>query len=556
MRGNSTKENSNKYLLYFDYVVCLLLALAYAAAPYYIQSGDCRFSLALIETSLIYYVIFLLCTAFIRLILCSNHQNLLLDKCTLLWERIMNGSYASYTIALAMFFLWLPSLIFLYPGTLVNDTWGQLRQFIQFTTHTGRLNAWQPVFDTFLMGFAIVPLSNLTGRWHIVIFLYVLIQSVITALVFSRVVIFVNKRLNLGLYVSLSIFIVYSIFPLFPILTQNVSKDSIFSWIFTLFYIEYIEIMLSHGSILNSKKFILHLTVLSVLCSLTKKVGFYVVLLSLFVLFIFIKDSQKKVSIPIVCLIVLHLITPTVQSVFNVIPGGRQEMFSIPFQQTARYVRDYGHEVSEDEYIVIDQLLDMSDLAERYNPVNADPVKGYSERGTVEDYVDYIEVWIKQGFRHPESYLSSLNAMAAPWFSFEKLTPKMDMNHHTQLNVNYIPEWVPNRGWSAYYAESYQKTIDSIFVNPFTRVYLTMGFYVTLIPSFALTTTIMAGKRKKTRYWIVVIPILLSVFLGCLLAPVSIGNEGYRYIIPIIYTTPLIIAWCAYSMKQGNEKDF
>lgn len=39
-------------------------------------------------------------------------------------------------------------------------------------------------------------------------------------------------------------------------------------------------------------------------------------------------------------------------------PGGKQEMLSIPFQQTARYVKYYGNDVSTEEEKVIRKVLD------------------------------------------------------------------------------------------------------------------------------------------------------------------------------------------------------
>lgn len=52
-----------------------------------------------------------------------------------------------------------------------------------------------------------------------------------------------------------------------------------------------------------------------------------------------------------------------------------KEMFSLPFQQTARYVKEYGDEISEEEREIIAKVLDYDSLAEIYEPMTADPVK-------------------------------------------------------------------------------------------------------------------------------------------------------------------------------------
>ena len=50
-------------------------------------------------------------------------------------------------------------------------------------------------------------------------------------------------------------------------------------------------------------------------------------------------------------------------------------MFSLPFQQTARYVKNTGDEISEEEREIIAKVLDYDSLAEIYEPMTADPVK-------------------------------------------------------------------------------------------------------------------------------------------------------------------------------------
>ena len=44
---------------------------------------------------------------------------------------------------------------------------------------------------------------------------------------------------------------------------------------------------------------------------------------------------------------------------------------------------------------------------EVYDPLFADPVKGYTQMAESSDYKDYIIVWLKQGLRHPMTYIDS-----------------------------------------------------------------------------------------------------------------------------------------------------
>ena len=341
--------------------------------------------------------------------------------------------------------------------------------------------------------------------------------------------------------------------PIYPASVQTISKDALFAWIYVLFFLYYIEIVRSKGEALKKRKHVIGFIVISILCCLTKKVGIYVVEISLLFIFIFQRTNKKKILLSIVCVSCFMFgVMPAIKTELGVQNGGKQEMFSIPFQQTARYVKYHRDDITEEEYKVIDKLLDMKDLAERYDPTSADPVKGYVERGTSKDYIDYIKVWFSQGIRHLETYIAAFNAMEAGWFSWYEYKPLMNMNWHDQLNSSMIPEWVSVRGESfSRLAQEYEKMFDNLYENPILKIFFSYGLYASLVPAFAFGTVIRKWRKKDVKYWLALIPMMLSIVLGCWLSPVSTNIEGVRYLYPITYTTPLIIVWCVYIYKRN-----
>ena len=74
-------------------------------------------------------------------------------------------------------------------------------------------------------------------------------------------------------------------------------------------------------------------------------------------------------------LIFSALITMGITSAFHVEKDTPKEMLSLPFQQTARYVRDYGDEGTEEEKAAIGQVLDYDKIAKGYMELTSDPVK-------------------------------------------------------------------------------------------------------------------------------------------------------------------------------------
>ena len=92
------------------------------------------------------------------------------------------------------------------------------------------------------------------------------------------------------------------------------------------------------------------------------------------------------------------------------IPAGSvREQLSVPFQQTARYVKEHEKEISEEEKEKIDKVLGYDTLKERYNPNLADPVKNqYNKYTTKKQLKDYFQSLVERVFTS-SSYLFRSN---------------------------------------------------------------------------------------------------------------------------------------------------
>ena len=92
----------------------------------------------------------------------------------------------------------------------------------------------------------------------------------------------------------------------------------------------------------------------------------------------------------------------------NIKPGSEREMFSVPFQQTARYVKEHSEEITTEEAEAIRGILDFDHLAELYNPEISDAVKWtYKDKADNSAKLAYIKTWIKQFIKHPLTYFEA-----------------------------------------------------------------------------------------------------------------------------------------------------
>ena len=544
------------YFSPWDLLISLMLSIMFAVSPHYIANGSVILTGGCVVHATLFFIVFLCSVMVIRNFLRYSDLNISY------FRKLLENRHSLIWLTLIMFLLWVPVLIILYPGTVINDTWGQFSQFI-YTFYSGDKIQFQylgdhhPVLTTIIMGWLIVPIANAVDNLQIAFFIYVLLQSFITCLAFSCSLIYMHRKLQTGSGFIFAAFLIYSLLPVFPGSAQMIAKDSLNAWIFVFFTISFVEIVRTKGeSIGSAYQRDLFIIAALALCA-TKKVSFYVAAISLFLLLLVIKKNRKTiVVILIVGVLLFQGAWPVIMNAAGITSGGKTEMLSLPFQMTARYVKEHPDDIREDEYMVIDKMLYMDDLADRYDPVSADPVKGFAfyERFKGKDYLDYIKVWAAQGLRHPGSYWNALLAMESGWFSWTKYYPLMDMNWHSQLNQRFFSEASTVRPEGiGKLASGYQKLLDTLYKIPVIGVFFTYGLYAALIPAFVMATLLTKRKKNGIHAWAAAMPMFLSLALGCWLAPVSIHFEGRRYLYPIIYTAAILIAFCCYWLRLEEE---
>lgn len=539
-----------------DVFLAIILSFGMVFADGYFKTGSAQISPHKICLTIVVTAILLVNLYLIKGFLQHNEMQLISHSNS--WQyychQLLNHKHIVLYSALVILLFWIIPLVLLYPGSLSNDGWGQLGQFkLAFAgghIHQNIISDHHPFVDTLIMGIVITPFGHF-HHWQLGLFVYVILQAIFTAFSFSWTIWFTKNRLHLGERVQRSLLIIYSLWPVFVAIVGSISKDTLFSWIYVLFMMIYSDIILSKGNVLHDKMVLRTLLVVGVGCILTKKLGIYIIVISLITLCLMVKNNRKKmIGISITILLIAEVILHAGSSILGVVPGGKQEMFSLPFQQTARCIKDHPYSLKGHDRTIVNEILPVKGIAKRYNPSNADPVKGYNDRGTGSQYMAYLKVWLKMGIRYPKSYLNATNAMLAGWFSMYAYQPLMNMQNHTQLLQNkMIDQSAANRhGWSkktGRFAESFYNDLYSF--PPFT-FFFSYAFYASFLPMIIICLVV---KSRIKRNWALLMPMILSIVLGCWLSPVSAQTtEGMRYLTPVIYTLPLMIVISEYLLKH------
>ena len=232
----------------------------------------------------------------------------------------------------------------------------------------------------------------------------------------------------------------------------------------------------------------------------------------------------KRIKLPII--IVLLLTISSYLSFNNIllpklgISGTSiRETLSIPFQQTARYVKYYEEELTSENKRIIASILDYDNLKNDYNEDLADPVKNkFNKDATNDDLVKYFEVWLNGLLKHPLVYIdATINNITGYFYPFDnswkvyhKLNPKLSEAgfdyHYNELNV------------LRKVMHGYEKVIE---YSPFGLI-----LNIAVITWISILLFIMI--LNKDKYYIFLIPNIISIFF-CVLSP---ANTYYRYIYP------------------------
>ena len=550
----------NRIFTLWDFAVCFFLAIRFSASSFYIETGYCAFTWSFAALTAMHFCFFLLLDyAGKRLLYRYARRE---DRG--LPGRGLSGKYGAllegprgllFTWAV-LFLCWLPTLVVLYPGTLINDTWGQLSFYNRFLEgHPLQDNS--PALLTLIYGFVLNGLQRATGSWHAAFFIFVICQGMLTSLAFASAVSYAYRKLRIGAGAAFGMLLIYGLLPVFPASVQTIAKDAFSAWIFVFFTLIFLEIARTRGEALKERRTLISLTLTGLFCALTRKVNIPVILFSVICLPLVYPAFRKRMILPIAIIGGITVVGFQVMYHTGILgQAGKQELLPIPYQQTARFVKEHPEEVTEEEYDLLDRVLGMEDLAKRYSPVSADPVKGYGERATTTEYIGYAKTWVAQGLRHPLTYVEAFDAMLSGWFSWHEYIPLMDMTDwHSQLDRSLIPEEAAERTWSAEAAKTYQTAYEDLYRSPIARFFLSYGFFAAILPAFIFCVLMRKKTKEKTRLWAAMIPLLLSLLFGCFLAPVSISMEGRRYLYQIIYTEPVLLAFCIHQarMDPGRE---
>ena len=324
-----------------------------------------------------------------------------------------------------------------------------------------------------------------------------------------------------------------------------ITKDVIFSAFILIFIVSIIRIFLT-----GKKRYYL-LFGISVLGSiLFRNDGRYMLIVSFVIIAILNRQFRRRL---LVCAVLVSLFSSVYSNIvlptFHIMPGSTREMLSVPFQQTARYLRESSTSVTQKEKDAISAILDYDTIIEKYNAELADPVKEtFNENADSDALKEYFKVYISLFLKHPSHYIqATMNNYYYYYYPGSRFTVHYtytgkgsskfmeDTNKRCEvLGMDFAYPKTLDK-----YRNKYESIMEGIARLPIIAVLISPATY-----SWCLILIVFYCIKNKNKKAIVVTVPLCVQLLICMVGPTN--GWHFRYMFSIAVCMPAVIILCLY----------
>ena len=330
---------------------------------------------------------------------------------------------------------WAPYLVSFYPGMLQSDAVFALLGYYGISVWTNH----HPVIGVLLMGY-IMDVGKFLGDDNYGCAIYVILQFLILSITLAYNFVFFNKW-KINYLIRWIVLFIFSLHPVFPTFVMNEVKD-------VFYYVAYLWLLFLFIRCFEEYNKILavYITIASMfVCALRKEGIVLCILCSIFLLFYQVKiykDWKNILNAIIIGCIFAVLLSYAALVHYNVGRSSITEALSIPLQQTARYIRDYREDVTEQEWGVLNSIFKnkANELGRIYAPEISDPVKEQIDIHLFNvQMAEYFKVWGRHFFKHPGCYFSAAFNQMYGYFYLEKEAMYKIGDCRTENFVERIP---------------------------------------------------------------------------------------------------------------------
>lgn len=439
------------------------------------------------------------------------------------WKRTWAFSF------IIIFLCWLPWMISYYPASMDWDVYRQLASFGNVSEYA-RSNH-DPYFSSCIIGLCFSVGKEL-GNENLGIFIYVFLRSTAAAAVYAWVVCSLNKE-KFPRILCTAVLAFYAITPVWGAYAKHAFKDTLAAALFCASVLSMVLVVKGTVEEKLNKKDCARYAFFSCLACLYRGNVIFALFPSTIGLsvILFRKRNREKGFIILTGCLCFLLFNSAIVHLGGIKPTEQEEALSLPFQVSARIVRDHYDEIGIKEQEALNGYLDYESMGWRYDPLVSDPVKSkVKKEASSEEKRAYWRTLAKLVTKYP---LTSIEGIIASTYGYYSFTPKHDiragnMNANMAIfdwiKVNYFGEWFGN----FQYYKPFEKTRE--WLHRWAQIW-------DRLPILSLTDTIAAYTWIVillwiwflcNRMWMKTIPVIavLLIIATCIASPV---NDCFRY---------------------------
>lgn len=421
----------------FAFIISIIYILSYMTSNYFLEGlspNSLKFLCFIVAKSFATFTLL-----FIIIKLLYKKINVIKKENNSPKKYFTNNKRSLLLIALLILLTYIPYLIHSFPGNLNYDFIVQIKEALNYQT----LVNGHPYLHTLFVGLCLKLGYFFTNSYNIGIFIYTLLQVLLSCFTFSFVIYYMAKK---GIKTKFRVLtlLLFMFFPMYPLYSVWLTKDIVFSLFMVFITIGIIEIC-TNKEIVKSKKYIILMMVTFLLAMLSRKNGVYIVA----ILFPFILLSNRKnwIRITIMFLIPIlafKIIDGPVRTSLNIPNGWKGELYSIPSQQMARIYKYESENLTSEQKETIESYILANNIEELYNPLIADPIKGILNIEKIDsNKLDLLKFNFELLLKYPTRTLESFLCTTYRFYYLDNDGPKGLENFKTDsaaLIENMFPE--------------------------------------------------------------------------------------------------------------------
>lgn len=432
-----------------------------------------------------------------------------------------------FLIFAAMMLIYAIHFLALYPGLFIFDGPHQIEIY-----ENGRITEHHPVLHTLITGFLILTVRNITGAFNHGVALYTIVQIGLSALCFSYVTAYVQKRLNNWIITGIT-FLYLSCYTPIVLQVLSITKDSYFFVALLMACTLTIELIEEPKAFAGNIPKMMGWVICVVLTAIFRNNCVYAIPFLVLGALVCVKESKKKVLIMVGAVLALGLLYSKVFVPAVTVRGiDQREMLSVPIQQMVRIYMTEDADVAEQERHTIEQLVTERGL-EEYQPGISDGTKGNFDLDLYEaNKAYYDKLYLDLVLRNPKICLESfLENTCGFWY------PGCELTLFRSGEKGY---WVLECYWPAetnskidFLYDYYKNFENSDFVtgNTLSALLFAPGTFFYL---FAIMFAYAIDKRRNA--YTVILLFVFVLWLTYLLGPVALVRYAiYLYVLIPLY---------------------